>query len=446
MNLEDKLNEYRKRVDQIQEETAEEKDTCLNRVLSYLDHVHETDLNYSRNRFKDPEIPSFQTDLSSPVGLQQVDLTHSNNLNLIDREFIKLFNMNAYFPENFLKYPVVYCETAEEFYTNFLHDEKLSSPAKAQVIEEMVREAEKENGYTLGVDIPSVGCFINGWAFGRIFQLDPKLALAHPVIFKDIAGTAIHEKLGHGFMGLTSELGKTMNLLGFNNIEIAKRFYREDFTSLSDSIPYQQYQILLSSSLILEEGWATWIESYLSNHLFSSKHPAYEYESWSKAIKVNFTNQLSYPFKEEVRKQSNVLFGNDSVTTDALLHAILFFRDNADKIMEGFDRTAAQVFKQPLRYVLGHLLMHQVENNAGPMCVPHAAIIAGNIRFDLTELGIADLARLVSADPRLNADTRLALISKIKLKDEHKNNVAIFANEIENQLSLPVPTMYKPKR
>lgn len=47
MNLEDKLNEYRKRVDQIQEETAEEKDTCLNRVLSYLDHVHETDLNYS---------------------------------------------------------------------------------------------------------------------------------------------------------------------------------------------------------------------------------------------------------------------------------------------------------------------------------------------------------------------------------------------------------------
>ncbi len=62
----------------------------------------------------------------------------------------------------------------------------------------------------------------------------------------------------------------------------------------------------------------------------------------------------------------------------------------------------------------------------------------GNIRFDLTELGIADLARLVSTDPRLNADT-VCINFKVKKqpKDEHKNNVAIFANEIENQLSLP---------
>ena len=446
MSLEDKMNEYRKRVNQIQNEMTEEKENYLNRVLSYLDHVRETDLIYSRNRFKDQEIPSIQTKLSSPVGLQQVDLTHSNNLNLIDREFINLFNMDAYFHENFLKYPVVYCETAGEFYFNLYHDAKLSESDKAQHIEKDIREAERADGYTLGVDISGIGCFINGWAFGRMNQVDPKLALAHPVIYRDIAGTAIHEKLGHGFLGLTSELGKTLNLLGFRNIEIANRFHKEDATYLNDSIPYQQYQILLSSSLILEEGWATWIESYLSNHLFSTKHPIHNLDSWNKAIKVDFPNRLFWSFQEEIRNQSSIIFENHRGHPNNMLRAILFFRDNSDKIMKGFDRSAAIEFSQPLRYVLGQLLMRQVEINAGPMCVPHAAIIAGNIRFDLKDLGIADLATLISTDPLANADTRLAFISTIKLDDKHKNNVALFANKIQEQLSIPIPAMYKQMR
>lgn len=446
MSLEDKMNEYRKRVNQIQNETTEEKENYLNRVLSYLDHVRQTDLNFSRNRFKDQEIPSFQTNLNNSVGFQQVDLTHSNNLNLIDREFARLFNMNAYFHENFFKYPIVYCETAEEFYANFFHDLKISNPAKAQGIAEMIRDAEKENGYTLGVDIPSVGCFINGWTFGRIYQLDPKLALAHPVIYREIAGTAIHEKLGHGFLRLTSELGKTIKQLGFDNIEIAKRFYKEDSTNLNDSIPYQQFQVLLSSCLILEEGWATWIQSFLSNYLFSTKHPKYNLDSWNKAIKVDFPNRLFWSFQDEIRDQSNVIFGNQRIDSKQMLGAISFFRDNSEKIMRGFDRSAAIEFSQPLRYVLGLLLMRQVEINAGPMCVPHAAIIANNIRFDCNSLGIADLAKLVNTDPLANADTRLALISKIKLDDKHKNDVAIFANKIQELLSIPIPAMYKQMR
>ncbi len=59
------------------------------------------------------------------LALQQ-DLTHSNNLNLIDREFIA-FHDERHFPENFLKYPVAGQRQQSEFYTTFCTTKKLSS-------------------------------------------------------------------------------------------------------------------------------------------------------------------------------------------------------------------------------------------------------------------------------------------------------------------------------
>lgn len=106
-----------------------------------------------------------------------------------------------------------------------------------------------------------------------------------------------------------------------------------------------------------------------------------------------------------------------------------------------FEDQLTQFLNQPLRYVMGQLLMYKVEINAGFQCVPHAALLAGNIKLDVNDVGLQDLNILLNSDPRLNADTRLVMISKLKLNN--LNDVSELARRCEEDLSMPVPVIYK---
>jgi len=92
---------------------------------------------------------------------------------------------------------------------------------------------------------------------------------------------------------------------------------------------------------------------------------------------------------------------------------------------------------QPLRYAVGELLFVQAEANLGAGCAPYAALIAANITFDPAAVSLADLRDLLSRDPRLNPDARLAALSRLKL--DKKDDVRGMAKVAAAQLSFSVP-------
>jgi len=101
------------------------------------------------------------------------------------------------------------------------------------------------------------------------------------------------------------------------------------------------------------------------------------------------------------------------------------------------DDLLAQKLNQPLRYVVGELLLTQAEANLGPLCVPYAALIAAGVTFDPVQVGLSDLRDLLSRDLRLNPDARLALISRLRL--EKKDDVRGMAKNVAALLSFSIP-------
>jgi hypothetical protein len=65
-----------------------------------------------------------------------------------------------------------------------------------------------EKGGIYGVNLPGTGCYINGWLFAAPYGISARGALEHPELLNKILLTAVHEKLGHGFLDIFSSLGK----------------------------------------------------------------------------------------------------------------------------------------------------------------------------------------------------------------------------------------------
>lgn len=451
MTLEDKMNEYRKRVDGIQQTANKEKEFYLQKIFALFDKMG--DLDY--NRSKSEHLRNLKAFVSSPAAsdpkFMQVELTSSNDLNRIDTEFTNIFNRDNLFPRSYFSYPIIYCETLEEFFTYCFQDEALSASQKAENVKAMVNDAKNSSSQIFGVNIPGVGCYLNGWVFGHKFGMDPLAALKHPGIFSEIAQTAIHEKLGHGFLKLASQLGATMNNLGCRNVENAGKFYQSSFTDAADTRRLEQYKVLFLSCAFVEEGWATWIASYLTNRMIGKKHPEYRIEDWNTAVNQKGIKRLIPTIEQEIRRHSAVLLkpedketggsadrtSRQRINIPAIHESMSFFSDHQHEIPSYLKGS----FRQPIRYVLGSLLARQIEVNCGPLCVPHAAVIAGNIKFDLEKIGLSDLAKITVTNPLANANTRFALISQLEIPK--KNDIRAFARSIEEELSIPVPEMYK---
>ena len=127
------------------------------------------------------------------------------------------------------------------------------------------------------------------------------------------------------------------------------------------------------------------------------------------------------------------VFENQDTSDEGLLKAV--------KVLEFLGNDFQEVLGQPLRYAVGEMLMVQAGINLGPKCVPYAAPIAANVKLNPAELAISDLEELLSSDPRLNPDARLAAISKMGLAE--KNNVHLLASEVSARLSFTPPAEIK---
>lgn len=443
MNIDEKLKEYRQKVNQIQATQTESKEQVLSHLRSLYDPNTLKGQENGRKTWHILKASSDQAQSRQTPKLARIEVTDDNRFKKLDKFFFDTFNLRNYFQEKNFSYPVVYCETLEEFFEAIVSDQKLSRKEKLKLIESLVIEC-KQNvdrgaGVTFGVDVSGVGCYINGWLYGALNNLSPKAVLGVPEFAEKIAETAVHEKIGHGFLSMFSAFGQTLNELGLRKVKDAEQFGLEVHTDPLYRLRRKQYDTLLLSSFYQQEGWSTWIESFFSAYYYQVKtHPKYQFELLKNAIEsIKINDKEEKEIKQAFYSAYLALIDENIYPPETLLKLmeVLKFAETM------FDDQLTEFLHQPLRYVMGQLLMYKVEINAGFQCVPHAALLAGNIKMNVNDVGLQDLNILLNSDPRLNTDTRLVMISKLKLNN--LNDISELASRCEEDLSMPVPVIYK---
>ena len=367
-------------------------------------------------------------------------------LNELDSLFADTFHLARYAEPAKLAYPTVYCESLEEFFTPMVRQIDLSEQARQQMLAEMIaaarEQAERREGGTLGYNLPGVGCYINGWLLSYGSGVSPRAALEHPELRPRIVATAVHEKLGHGFLEVYSTLGQVKSRLGATIYEIAARFGLRPAESAVDKLREEQTNLVFKASQLVEEGWATWVENFLPA-LWQGvpRRFSHRLEDVVKAVK-GLPPQVpnAKRVREALLTSLQWLFGEDMPASHQALQAVIVVANVSPEVDEYF----GSVLGQPLRYAVGELLYQQAEARVGAYAMPYLALIAANVDPQPEQIGLSDLRDLLSSRPDLNPDARLALLSRLKL--ENPNDVAELARRAEAELSLTVPPVLKQPR
>ncbi len=372
-----------------------------------------------------------------------VDMTNSARFQELDRAFITLFNLDTHYPINHLGYPTVYCERLEEFFAPIVEQMDISSEARNMELQNLIHKteetAQEQGGGIFGYNLPGKGAYLNGWLFTFDTQLAPRQAFSFPDLAHRIYRTAIHEKLGHGFLSAYSALGQVKNRLGISQMEIARRFGLRSTDDPISSLRREQTALFYRTSQLLEEGWSTWLETYMGASIMkSSTHPRYNLQQVIDAIQslpvdLPDCNEIQHSLLTAIV----ILFGDKDIPDETLLQAVLVF----DFVDTGLDEFFEQKLGQPLRYAIGELMLIQAEANLGFQCVPYAVLLAANVTFDPVNMGLADLRELLCHDPRLNPDVRLAALSRLKLNP--RNDVHVLVRQAAAELSFSIPVELK---
>jgi len=439
MTVEQKKESFLNKLNQIQKTHKEANEKSIQQMYSWFQG------KFNFDSIKDPVNHFNQLDQlikkSRPAFNLQVDFSGDERLRELDRQFIQMFALEKYFSSNALDYPTVYCETLEEFFTPILNTQPSSDMAKKQELEEMIKEAqqtakESNGGGVFGFNLPGVGCFLNGWLLSYGRNIHPKQALDDPKLLRRILSVAAHEKLGHGFIASYTSLGRTKQSLGRSLLEISERFGLTPAQSAADRLRLAQAGFMSYISQLMEEGWATWIETYLSKIVLGiGQHPRHSLTLIANAIK-ELPKDMDH--REEAQQSLfaslEVIFGDETYPDYVILEVVKVIHALSYKLDDHF----SSYLGQPLKYALGELIMMLAETNLGEKNVMYATVIAGSVDLDPTQVSLADLRQLVSNDPRLNPDARIIMISRLKLKTE--NDVRELASQARNVWSLQMPS------
>jgi hypothetical protein len=441
-NIEDKRSDFAAKLGQLHAQHKEKQAETLADMRTWL-------IGEAVPRRQDPAARMAELDerlKSKTVPAAEVDFSGDGRLRDLDRHFVRLFHIERYFSTEPLNYPTVYCETLEEFFAPILAAEALSAEAKAVQLKDMIADAQEmakryNGGGVLGFNLPGTGCYLNGWllAYGR--DISPRLALEDPKLLRRILSVAAHEKLGHGFLAAYTSLGQTKEALGRSLNEVAERFGIAPAQSAASRLRRDQAGLLGFVSQLQEEGWATWLETYLSRAVLGfGSHPRHSLSALSKAIEhlpVKLQNRKEV--QEYFYAALEVLFGEETYPDQVILEAVKAIQVLGSQLDDHF----SQELGQPLRYALGELLFMLAEANQGEVCAPYTAVIAGSVDPDPEQVSLADLRELVSRDARLNPDARLAMLCRLQLQQE--NNVNELARQAESTWSLQLPVALKNK-
>jgi hypothetical protein len=442
MSLDDKRSDFEKKLDELRGKHDATLKTDLAAMREPFGHTVKSSLPADIAR----RMTAFDQRAADSLpalpfkGRALVNLQGSGVLKELDQRFADLFNLGQFFSTSRLDYPTVYCETLPEFFTPFVADMDLSPLARQATLEMMVKQTEQEAAQgkaLLGVNFPGRGCYLNGWMFVYGSSITPRDAWQKRDLMLSILATTAHEKLGHGFLSAYSAMGEVSNRLGLTALELSNRFGLRPADEPTFRLRSEQAQLLLQASLLLEEGYATWVEAFMAREMGT---PARRYSLAAVAQAV-----LALPETTTNRDNGQalllgslqLLFGEERSSLAELHQAVM----TLEKVSPAIDDFIFHYLGQTLRYVVGSLLMDQTEMNLGAGCVPYVALIAGNVTFDPAQISLADLRELLSRDPRLNPDTRLAALSQLRL--DQPGDVKSMAQIAESGLSLSVPKELK---
>ena len=387
--------------------------------------------------------------LRSPQGAPSpvqplLNLGGTDWLNELDGLFAETFGLARYTSTEALHYPTVYCESLKEFFTPLARQLSLSEQAREEMLVQMVAEAEEtaqrtQGGGMFGYALPGIGCYLNGWLLTYGTDLTPREGLHDPELRLRIAQIAVHEKLGHGFLAAYSALGQVKSQLGLFMREIASRFGLKAAETATDKLREEQARLLFLASQLVEEGWATWLESFLPGVWRQQpRRTTHQLEKVVDAVKhlprgVKNRKEVQNAFLTAL----TWLFGEDPITPGQALQAVAVVETTGSDLDDYFSAALGQ----PLRYAVGELLLLQAEANVGAYAVPYLVLIAANVDPQPESVALSDLRDLLFSRPEFNPDARLALLSRLRLKQP--NGVAELARLAESQLSLTVPPMLK---
>jgi hypothetical protein len=381
---------------------------------------------------------------AATAGIPQarLEMGTSAPLREVDSFFQKEFQTRTYLSSSLMAYPTVFCESLEEFFGVLIKDLNVSPTARQAELNRMVEEArqtaEKTNGGGIfGVNLPGQGCYLNGWLFAYGSGMAPAQVKDNPEYLPNILMTAAHEKLGHGFLAECSALGSAKSRLGLTLVDVAQRFGMRAADDPLSSLRQQQNNLIFTTSQLVEEGWATWVESYLGNRLYQKQHPHHAGEALVKACQ-NLPADLEN--REEIHNTLLAalvfLLGDEPADVYRLHWAVDVVNTLGAELDDYFFGTVGQ----PLRYCVGELLYWRIEIQLGALCVPYAALIAANVAIDIDKISLSDLQTVMGNDPRLHPDARLAAIARLGSRE--KNNIPGMARMVEQQLSFSVPPQF----
>jgi hypothetical protein len=148
-------------------------------------------------------------------------------------------------------------------------------------------------------------------------------------------------------------------------------------------------------------------------------------------------NSINDELQAVLQGALTILFLDPDVNIAQIHAAVMVLQD----INQNFQMEIMSVLGQPLIYAVGSLLMSQAEANMGAACVPYAALIAANVKFNFEEISLTDLTTLLLSDPSLYPDVRLAVLSRIKL--EQHGSIKELAQRAQAELSFSVPQALK---
>jgi uncharacterized Zn finger protein (UPF0148 family) len=335
-----------------------------------------------------------------------------------------------------LQSPTIYCETFEDFYGSFFAFRNLSPEEQARGVREESERARAalaaDGGAVLGVNWPGRGCFLNGEAFAGLHdKRDAAEALRCPATFPHILSTAVHEKLGHGWLTECTARGQEIRSVHLEQHEVARHFLRQASDDPRDVLLQDKWNLLLGTSKYAEEGYATWIESKVL--ALAAKRVAAGATVDERGVALEDAAN-AYPAElvvERLRDSGDEACRDLADAIDYLVRAGPAERRELAVLMGGvfphtdlglgsaerdehLDTICSELFGQPLHYVVGFVLVEKLEQRFGARSVPFALALAGNVSYGLETISNADLRVALDSHPYLRMDARLAALGTLE--------------------------------
>jgi len=390
------------KLDSVEEKVEERLDFGLE------DGSHSSPETEKRSAFslKD-ETPSIERD--SRFEMVNLDDRKEEELMWIDEEFEKKlgFEFEGSWPSTYL------CEDLDEFAEKMVQNLQLSDTQK-----DIRKEKEKEiSKNTKGVNLPGEGFYLNGSFFlnkhSNIENIED--LLEKPRSRTDIISTVCHEKLGHGFIDMCTPLGKELSENNLRMIELAGEFDIDSSLTPDWEMAKEKWDILFPHMCYLQEGYATWVQNFMAKSLGLEKSGGYSWSPLKKNLPRDAYDDLYFLINKK-----------EKVGLEDMLR-IKHIADENEQILKDLGQLP--------RYILGYLIFKKLEACVGPKNVPHSVKIACSVEYQLSDIPVSDLERLVEK-AKFNLDTRILKLSRLDLEDK-KNEPEILKRLAFEKFNMP---------